>query len=230
MIELSRTTELADGLAAERQTFFDLINTQQFRASVYSFDLVQKRSRKPAGVPDLALSREVRKIGVIGAGLMAGQLALLFARSLHIPVLLTDIDQARLDAGVAEVHATITALAKNSRITPADADRLTTLISGSLDYADFADADFIIEAVFESTTVKQDVFAELEKYISPTAILASNTSSLSITEIAKAYNIPNASSATTSSTPSTSCRCWKSSPATRPTTPPWQPPSRWPSG
>ena len=110
LIELSRTTELADGLAAERQTFFDLINTQQFRASVYSFDLVQKRSRKPAGVPDLALSRDVTKVGVIGAGLMAGQLALLFARSLHIPVLLTDVDQARLDAGVTAVHATITAL------------------------------------------------------------------------------------------------------------------------
>ena len=157
---------------------------------MYAFDLVQKRSRKPVGVPDLALARDVRKVGVIGAGLMAGQLALLFARSLHIPVLLTDVDQARLDAGVTAVHANVTALVSNHRMTPAEAARLTTLISGSLDYADFADADFIIEAVYESTTVKQDVFAELEKFITPTAILASNTSSLSITEIAKALQHP----------------------------------------
>jgi 3-hydroxyacyl-CoA dehydrogenase/enoyl-CoA hydratase/carnithine racemase len=190
LIELSRTTELADGLAAERHTFFDLMGTQQFRASVYSFDLVQRRSRTPAGVPDLAQSRDVRKVGVIGAGLMAGQLALLFARSLHVPVLLTDVDQARLDAGVTAVHANISAFAKNNRITPADAARLTALISGSLHYADFADADFIIEAVHESITVKQDVFAELEKFITPTAILASNTSSLSITEIAKPLQHP----------------------------------------
>ena len=190
LIELSKTTELADGLAAERQAFFELIESQEFRASVYAFDLVQKRSRKPVGVPDLALARDVTKVGVVGAGLMAGQLALLFARNLHIPVLLTDVDQARLDAGVTAVHANISALAKNNRITPAEAARLTTLISGSLDYADFADADFIIEAVYESTTVKQEVFAELEKFIAPTAILASNTSSLSITEIAKGLQHP----------------------------------------
>lgn len=190
LIELSRTTELVDGLYAERHTFLDLINTQQFRASVYAFDLVQKRSRKPAGVPDPALARDVTKVGVIGAGLMAGQLALLFARSLHLPVLMTDVDQTRLDAGLTAVHATISALATNNRITPSDATRLTTLITGSLDYADFADADFIIEAVFESTTVKQDVFTELEKFIAPTAILASNTSSLSITEIATGLEDP----------------------------------------
>ena len=157
---------------------------------MYAFDLVQKRSRKPADVPDLALARDVTKVGVVGAGLMAGQLALLFARSLQIPVLLTDVDQARLDAGVTAVHANITALVRNNRITPADADRLTALISGSLDYADFADADFIIEAVYESTTVKQAVFAELEKFITPTTILASNTSSLSISEIAKGLQHP----------------------------------------
>ncbi len=190
LIELSKKTELADGLAAERQTFFELIESQEFRASVYAFDLVQKRSRKPVGVPDLALARDVTKVGVVGAGLMAGQLALLLARSLHIPVLLTDVDQARLDAGVAAVHANVTALVSNHRMTPAEAARLTALISGSLDHADFADADFIIEAVYESTTVKQDVFTELEKFITPTAILASNTSSLSITEIAKALQHP----------------------------------------
>jgi 3-hydroxyacyl-CoA dehydrogenase len=190
LIGLSRTAELAEGLTAERQTFFALLNTQQFRASVYSLDLVQKRSRKPAGAPDLTGAREVMKVGVVGAGLMAGQLALLFARNLHIPVLLTDIDQGRLDDGVAAIHATITALATKNRITPAEAGQLTTLISGSLDYADFADADFIIEAVYESSTVKRDVFAALERFVSPTAILASNTSALSITDIAAGLQYP----------------------------------------
>ena len=72
----------------------------EFRAGLYAFDLVQKRARRPAGAPDPALARPVTKVGVVGAGLMAGQLALLFARRLHVPVVLTDLDQARLDKGV----------------------------------------------------------------------------------------------------------------------------------
>ena len=103
MIELSRTTDLDTGLAAEVDALTDLIMSQEFRAGVYAFNLVQKRARKPAGAPDPALARRVSKVGVIGAGLMAGQLALLFARQLHVPVVITDVDQARLDKGLAAV-------------------------------------------------------------------------------------------------------------------------------
>ena len=79
----------------------DLIMTQEFRAGIYAFNLVQKRARKPAGAPDPSLARRVTKVGVVGAGLMACQLALLFARQLHVPVVITDVDQARLDKGLA---------------------------------------------------------------------------------------------------------------------------------
>ena len=98
-------------MAAERAALVDLIMTQEFRAGVYAFNLVQKRARKPAGAPDPRCARKVTKVGVIGAGLMAGQLALLFARKLHVPVVMTDVDQARLDKGLAAVRRDIAALA-----------------------------------------------------------------------------------------------------------------------
>jgi 3-hydroxyacyl-CoA dehydrogenase len=115
---------------------------------------------------------------------MAGQLALLFARNLHVPVVLTDVDQARLDKGLAAVRRDIATLATKNRISQDEANRLTALITGSLDYAAFADAEFVVEAVFEELRVKKQVFAELEKHVGPQAVLASNTSSLSITEMA----------------------------------------------
>ncbi len=190
MIALSRTTDLATGFAAERDALVDLIMTGQFRAGAYAFDLVQRRARKPAGAPDPALARPVGKVGVIGAGLMAGQLALLFARNLKVPVVLTDVDQDRLDKGVAAVHREIATLAAKKRITADDANRFTAAVTGTLDYAAFADADLVIEAVFEEIEVKQRVFAELESHVRPETILASNTSSLSISQMAEHLQHP----------------------------------------
>ncbi|AZI57701.1 3-hydroxyacyl-CoA dehydrogenase [Nakamurella antarctica] len=184
MIKLSRTAPLDEGLRAEGDALADLIHTDEFRAGIYSFNLTQKRARKPAGAPDASLARKITKVGVIGAGLMAAQLALLFARNLHVPVVLTDVDGARLDKGIAGVRKDIDALAKKRRISPDEANRLNGLISGSLDYAAFADADFVIEAVFEEIDVKKKVFAELEKYVTPEAILATNTSALSVSAMA----------------------------------------------
>jgi len=92
LIELSRTADLAAGLAAEAEGLADLIVSQEFRAGLYSFNLTQKRARKPVGAPDSASARTVTKVGVIGAGLMAGQIALLLAQRLHVPVVLTDVD------------------------------------------------------------------------------------------------------------------------------------------
>ncbi len=183
MIEMSRTTELSDGLAAEADAVADLIVSQQFRAGLYSFDLTQRRARKPAGATDPALARPVTKVGVIGAGLMAGQIAELFARQLKVPVVLTDVDQARLDRGVGGVRRKIAERAAKGRMSAAEANRVAALITGSLDYSAFADADFVLEAVFEEMAVKRQVFADLEKVIRPDAVLATNTSSLSVTEM-----------------------------------------------
>jgi len=190
MIALSRTTALSEGLAAERKALVDLIMTQEFRAGVYSFNLVQKRARRPVGAPDPKLARKVSKVGVIGAGLMAGQLALLFARHLHVPVVMTDVDQVRLDRGLAAVRRDIGGLATKKRISPDEANRLTALITGSLDYAAFSDAEFVVEAVFEEIGVKKQVFAELERHVAPDAVLATNTSSLSVSEMAEDLEHP----------------------------------------
>jgi len=183
LLKAAKTGGKAEGFAREDDALADLISGDQLQASIYSFNLVQKRAKRPAGAPDKALARPIGKVGVIGAGLMASQFALLFVRRLRVPVVITDLDQARVDKGVAYIHNEIQTLQDKGRIVSDEANRLRALVTGTTDKADFADADWVIEAVFEELGVKQDVFAEIEKHISPTAILATNTSSLSVEQI-----------------------------------------------
>ncbi|WP_121188335.1 3-hydroxyacyl-CoA dehydrogenase NAD-binding domain-containing protein [Nocardiopsis sp. Huas11] len=179
-----------EGFAAEDDALADLIMSDELTSGLYAFDLVQKRAKRPAGAPDKSLARKVTKVGVVGAGLMAGQLALLFARRLDVPVVMTDLDQERLDKGVAYVHGEVDKLLKKGRINNDKANHLKALVTGSLTKDAFSDADFVIEAVFEKMEVKQQVFAEVEAVVSPEAILATNTSSLSITEMASKLQHP----------------------------------------
>jgi len=174
---------IAEGFAAEDEALADLIAGDQFVASIYAFDLVQKRARKPAGAPDSKLAKPVTKVGVIGAGLMASQFALLFARRLRVPVLITDLDQGRVDAGIERIRGEIAQLASKGRVSSDEANRLVASISGTTDIADFAGCDWVIEAVFEELGVKQTVFANVEPHLSPEAVLATNTSSLSVEAI-----------------------------------------------
>jgi 3-hydroxyacyl-CoA dehydrogenase/enoyl-CoA hydratase/carnithine racemase len=173
-----------EGFAAEDEVLADLIMSDELRASLYAFDLTQRRARQPGGAPDKALARPVTKAGVVGAGLMAAQIALLFARRLQVPVVLTDLDQARLDSGIRYVHGEVGKLLGRQRISADQASRLERLVTGSLSKDAFADADFVIEAVFEDMSVKQQVFAEVEEVVSPECVLATNTSSLSVSTMA----------------------------------------------
>jgi 3-hydroxyacyl-CoA dehydrogenase/enoyl-CoA hydratase/carnithine racemase len=184
LIALAREADLTAGAAAEDEALADLIMSDELRAGLYSFDLVQKRAKRPVGVPDKSLARPVTKVGVVGAGLMASQLALLFAQRLEVPVVLTDLDQGRLDKGVGYAHAEIDKLVGRRRVSPDRANRLKALITGSLTKDAFSDADFVIEAVFEDLKVKQQVLAEVEAVVSDDCVLATNTSSLSITAMA----------------------------------------------
>ncbi|WP_326947717.1 3-hydroxyacyl-CoA dehydrogenase NAD-binding domain-containing protein [Amycolatopsis sp. NBC_01307] len=190
LLELARENDLDRGYAAETDGLAELLMSDVLRAGLYSFNLVNKRAKRPAGAPDKNLARKVNKVGIVGAGLMASQLALLFVRRLKVPVVLTDVDQARVDKGVGYVHDEIDKLLAKKRVSPDGANRLKALVSGSLDKAAFADADFVIEAVFEELGVKQQVFAELEQHVSAEAILATNTSSLSITAMASKLQHP----------------------------------------
>lgn len=176
--------------AEEDKALGDLIKTRQCKAGVYSFDLVQRRAKKPAGRPKDVKGRSIKKIGVIGAGLMASQLVILFLRRYGVPVVMKDIKQEFLDKGVGYVNGELAALVSKGRLSKAKADHLAHILIPTLDWKDFADCDFVIEAVFEEMPIKQTVFAEAEEVISPTCILATNTSSLSITEMASKLKHP----------------------------------------
>jgi len=178
------------GTAAEDDALTDLLLSDELRAGLYSFDLVNKRAKRPAGAPDRTLARPVTKVGVVGAGLMASQLALLFVRRLEGPVVLTDIDQARVDKGVGYVHGELDELAGRGRLSPDALNRLKGLVTGSLSKDVFADADLVIEAVFEELSVKSQVFAEVEAVVSAECVLATNTSALSVTEMAAQLQHP----------------------------------------
>ncbi|MEX5719215.1 3-hydroxyacyl-CoA dehydrogenase NAD-binding domain-containing protein [Geodermatophilus maliterrae] len=178
------------GTAAEDQALADLLMSDELRASLYAFELVNKRAKRPVGAPPRELARKITKVGVVGAGLMASQLALLFVRRLEVPVVLTDIDQARVDKGVGHVHTQLEELAARGRLSQDGLNRLTGLVTGALDKATFADADLVIEAVFEEMSVKQQVFAEVEAVVSPECVLATNTSALSVTEMAAELEHP----------------------------------------
>ncbi|WP_269936767.1 3-hydroxyacyl-CoA dehydrogenase NAD-binding domain-containing protein [Arthrobacter sp. HY1533] len=185
LLEKGKHFSKAESFAAEDEALAELMQTPQFKDTVYAFlDLVQKRAKKPAGAPDPKLARPVTKVGVVGAGLMAGQFALLFARQLKVPVVMTDIDAERVDRGVGYVHGEVDKLLAKGRISQDAANRTKALVTGSVSKEAFADADFVIEAVFEELNVKKAVFAEVEAIVSPECILATNTSSLSVTAMA----------------------------------------------
>ena len=190
LVAAARDRSRDEGFAAEDEGLADLLLSDELRAGLYAFDLTQKRARHTVGAPDKSLARPVTKVGVVGAGLMAAQIALLFARRLEVPVVLTDLDQARLDAGVGHVRAEVAKLRDRGRISADAAARLTALVTGSLTKDAFADADFVIEAVFEEIAVKQRVFAEVEAVVRPDCVLATNTSSLSVTEMASGLAHP----------------------------------------
>ncbi|RAZ34652.1 3-hydroxyacyl-CoA dehydrogenase NAD-binding domain-containing protein [Microbacterium sp. SMR1] len=183
LLEKARGGSRDEGFAREDDALAELISGDQFAASMYAFDLVQKRAKRPVGAPDKALAKKVTKVGVIGAGLMASQFALLFVRKLQVPVLITDLDQARVDKGLAYIRDEIGKLEAKGRIDSDTAGKLRSLVHGTVDKSEYADCDFVIEAVFEEVGVKQQVFGEIEKIIADDAILATNTSSLSVAEI-----------------------------------------------
>jgi 3-hydroxyacyl-CoA dehydrogenase/enoyl-CoA hydratase/carnithine racemase len=182
LLALAKETPFEAGTAAEDQALADLILGQESRASLYAFDLVQRRAKRPVGAPNKGLARDITKVGIVGAGLMASQLALLFVRRLEVPVVLTDLDQARVDKGVGYVHAEVDKLVAKGRLDEGRAAKFRALISGSVDKAAFADADLVLEAVFEDLAVKKQVWAEVEKVVRDDCVLATNTSSLSVTE------------------------------------------------
>lgn len=190
LISAAKSNTLGAGFDAEDLALADLTMSDPLRASLYAFNVIQKKRKKVEGAPKPALARKVGKVGVVGAGLMASQLALLLLRNLKCPVVMTDIDQERADKGVAWVKNELAKLVEKKRMSTESAARLNLLISGSSDQNTFAGCDFIIEAIFEELSLKQELFKKLETIVSPECVLATNTSSLSVERMSEGLKNP----------------------------------------
>jgi 3-hydroxyacyl-CoA dehydrogenase/enoyl-CoA hydratase/carnithine racemase len=185
LIEGSATWSIEEGYRAEEEAIADLMLSPQARASLYAFDLVDRRAKQDAGRPD-AEARKVKKVGIVGAGLMATQLATLFLRRLEVPIVLRDVSQEIVDRALDSIREEL----EDGRYSEGKARFLGFLASGSTGYEQFADCDLVLEAVFEELEVKREVFGELERVVSPECVLATNTSSLSISDMASELEHP----------------------------------------
>ncbi|MBT2532996.1 enoyl-CoA hydratase/isomerase family protein [Arthrobacter sp. ISL-48] len=179
----------AQQTAAEVRAFGELLLSDEARASIYAFHLTQSLVKKPEGRP-AAEPMPVRSVGVVGAGLMASQLALTFAQLLRVPVRITDLSQERIEGSLGWISGQLDKLVGKGRLQIIDAEAVRALVTGGTDKAAFADCDVVIEAVFEDLEVKRAVFAELEPLLRPDALLLTNTSSLSIEAIGAALARP----------------------------------------
>jgi 3-hydroxyacyl-CoA dehydrogenase/enoyl-CoA hydratase/carnithine racemase len=163
----ARDWSLDEGYAAEEHAMAELLVSPQARAAAYAFTVVERRSKRPPDVS--AQPRRVQKVGIVGAGLMATQIATLFLRRLEVPVVIRDLEQPRVDEALATIR---------DQVSPF----LRTIVEGGIGWEQFEDCDLVLEAVFEDPDVKREVFAAV-RAVTPDAILATNTSSLSVEEM-----------------------------------------------
>ena len=182
LIEGAATWSIDEGYRAEEEALADLLQTPQARASFYAYDLVERRAKRGIGIPD-AKPRSIRKVGIVGAGLMASQLATLFLRRLEVPVALRDLDQEIVERALASIRDELAEQVARGRYDEGKARFLGSLVTGSTSYDDFEDCDLVLEAVFEDVGVKKQVFAEVEGRVTPECVLATNTSALSVTDM-----------------------------------------------
>ena len=162
LIEGAQHWSVEEGYAREEKAIGDLLPGPQAQASIYAFQLVEQRAKKHPHKPT-AEPRKVQKVGIVGAGLMARQIAELFVKRLAVPIVIRDVKQQLVDEAIAELGPSV---------------------SGGTTYDGFADCDLVLEAVFEELGIKKQVFAELEAVVRDDCILATNTSALSITDMA----------------------------------------------
>jgi 3-hydroxyacyl-CoA dehydrogenase/enoyl-CoA hydratase/carnithine racemase len=189
LIEGAATWSLEEGYRAEEDALAELLPGPQAQASVYAFDLVERRAKRGVGLPD-AEPRRVQRMGVVGAGLMARQLALLFLRRLEVPVVLRDLTEEQVDDAIAWIADELADLVRRGRLGEEKARFLGSLVTGGTEWSVFRGCDLVLEAVFEEMEIKKEVFGELERVVSPECVLATNTSSLSVTDMGSGLEHP----------------------------------------
>ena len=181
------TMPFDDGARNERRLFEGLVVGDESRAQRHAF--FAEREAQKAKLPPGTKPRPVHQAAVIGAGTMGGGIAMCFANA-GIPVTIIEMEQAPLDRGLARIADLYATSAKRGSITQAEADARKSRITGRVGLEAIADADIVIEAVFEEMGVKQDVFRTLDRLAKPGAVLATNTSYLDIDQIASATSRP----------------------------------------
>jgi 3-hydroxyacyl-CoA dehydrogenase len=176
-----------EGLRLEREAFTILMSTPESRALRHVF--TAERAAAKIDLPEGTPLREINTVGVIGAGTMGGGITMNFLNA-GIPVVLLEMKQEALDKGLATIRRNYENSAKKGKLTAQQVEQRMALVAGTLDYAPFSDVDLVIEAVFESMAVKEQVFKKLDEVCKPGAILASNTSYLNIDKIAELTKRP----------------------------------------
>jgi 3-hydroxyacyl-CoA dehydrogenase len=187
-IEAATTLPFEQGCRKEEELFTKCLFSDQSRALIHAFF----GEREVAKIPDVPKETPilgVNSVGIVGAGTMGGGIAMVFANA-GMPVLLKETDQAALDRGLASIQKNYANSVKRGRFTQKFVDERFELIRPTLDYGEFANVDMVVEAVFESMALKKEVFSELDRVCKPGAILATNTSSLNVDEIAAATSRP----------------------------------------
>jgi 3-hydroxyacyl-CoA dehydrogenase/enoyl-CoA hydratase/carnithine racemase len=184
LIEGAHAWTVEEGYGREEEAIGELLPGAQAQASIYAFQLVEQRAKKHPQKPS-ALPRDIRKVGIVGAGLMARQIAALFLRRLEVPIVIRDVQQEIVDDAIGDI-----AELAGRRLDEPKARFLASIVSGSTTYDGFADCDLVLEAVFEDLEVKKQVFSELEAVVGDECILATNTSALSVTDMAAELRKP----------------------------------------
>jgi len=189
LIQGAGSWSIEEGYAAEEDALADLLPGPEAQASIYAFDVVERRIKKPAGVPD-AQPRKVEAVGIVGAGLMATQLATLFLRKLEVPVVLTDLDTGRAESAAESIRGELADLVAKGRLNEGKARFLGSIVTAGTGPDAYAGCDLVLEAVFEELAVKQEVFGGLEQVVAPECLLVTNTSSLSVAAMADGLTHP----------------------------------------
>jgi len=187
-VEAAVGLPFAEGLKRERELFLELLSSPESKAQRYFF-FAEREAAKIPDVPADTPARDIKKAAVIGAGTMGGGIAMNFA-NVGIPVTVVEMNQEALDRGLGIVRKNYEATASRGRLTAADVEKRVGLIQGTTDWNAVRDADIVIEAVFEEMPVKKEVFAKLDGLAKPDAVLATNTSTLDVDEIAAATKRP----------------------------------------
>jgi 3-hydroxyacyl-CoA dehydrogenase/enoyl-CoA hydratase/carnithine racemase len=178
-----------EGYRREREAIGELLPGPQAQASLYAFQLVELRAKRHPARPSVS-PQKVERVGIVGAGLMARQIATLFLRRLEVPIVIRDVKQEIVDEALGDIRAKIDGQVAKGRYDEGKGRFLSSLVSGSTDYEGFAECNLVLEAVFEELEVKKQVFAELERVVHDDCVLATNTSALSVTDMAADLHRP----------------------------------------